>query len=253
MAIEYRDGIAGKICSACKEWKPCDEFHQRRLDGVPVGDGYKSSCKDCANALRRSQRRDDPEKLRQAARTYVAKNRERVRAIKQSHRKAHPERYNEALRAYRERHRERVNTAARVRRAANLEHYRAIGRASRDKHRAQRNAASRTYAKTHPEWSAAHVRARRARKYRAKGSHTEAEWELIKAQYQYTCLCCGRREPEIILTRDHVIPLTQGGTDWITNIQPLCHSCNSSKNAQSIDFRPNWWGHRTSREIPGDQ
>ena len=35
--------------------------------------------------------------------------------------------------------------------------------------------------------------------------------------------------PDMKLTRDHVIPLTKKGTNFITNIQPLCRSCNSSK------------------------
>lgn len=83
---------------------------------------------------------------------------------------------------------------------------------------------------------------RRTREYKAcklgnGGSHTDAEWEAVKAQYNHTCLCCGRSEPEIKLTRDHVLPITKGGTDNIDNIQPLCLSCNCSKNDKSTDYR----------------
>ena len=89
----------------------------------------------------------------------------------------------------------------------------------------------------HPEKSVAATNRRRARKLAAGGSHTEEQWQARKAFYDYRCLCCGKREPEIRLTRDHVIPLTQGGSDSIDNIQPLCACCNSKKNFKHIDYR----------------
>ncbi|NJO07061.1 MAG: HNH endonuclease [Chloroflexaceae bacterium] len=80
---------------------------------------------------------------------------------------------------------------------------------------------------------------RRARESQTEGTHTLAEWEALKAHYNYTCLRCGKREPEIVLERDHVIPLgAPGSSDTISNIQPLCRSCNAWKGQQVVDFRP---------------
>jgi 5-methylcytosine-specific restriction endonuclease McrA len=78
---------------------------------------------------------------------------------------------------------------------------------------------------------------RRARKRQADGSFTPQEWEVLKANYGYTCLRCGRREPEIKLEADHVVPLAKGGSNSIENIQPLCISCNRSKSTKIIDYR----------------
>lgn len=75
-----------------------------------------------------------------------------------------------------------------------------------------------------------------ARKKGASGSHTLGEWELLKAQYNFTCPCCFVSEPKISLTEDHIIPLIKGGSDNIENIQPLCRSCNSKKNTKIIKY-----------------
>ena len=79
----------------------------------------------------------------------------------------------------------------------------------------------------------------RARKKEASGSHTSSEWKGLKLRYEFTCPGCHRSEPEIKLTEDHVIPLSRGGSDYITNIQPLCKSCNSKKHAKTIEFKVN--------------
>ena len=68
------------------------------------------------------------------------------------------------------------------------------------------------------------------------GSHTFAEWETLKAQYNWTCLACRKTESEIKLTEDHIIPVSKGGSDNIENIQPLCLKCNLSKHTRTTNY-----------------
>lgn len=77
----------------------------------------------------------------------------------------------------------------------------------------------------------------RARKQQAVGSYTFDEWELLKKQYGYTCPACGRKEPKIKLTFDHIIPLSKGGSNYIENIQPLCKNCNSKKHTKIVRYK----------------
>lgn len=74
----------------------------------------------------------------------------------------------------------------------------------------------------------------RTRQQRRSGRHTPKQWQALKEFYNFTCLCCGKREPEIRLTKDHVDPR---GTNDITNIQPLCAECNHTKSGAHIDYR----------------
>ncbi len=73
-------------------------------------------------------------------------------------------------------------------------------------------------------------------KKNAEGSCTFGEWELLKKQYGFKCPSCGKYEPEIKLTIDHIIPLSKGGSNYIENIQPLCGNCNSKKNTKIIKY-----------------
>jgi hypothetical protein len=81
----------------------------------------------------------------------------------------------------------------------------------------------------------------RAKKYseqkkNAEGSHTKKEWEQKKKKYK-ACPSCKRRWKDIPrspkagfkITKDHIVPLEAGGSDYIDNIQPLCYYCNFKK------------------------
>ena len=46
----------------------------------------------------------------------------------------------------------------------------------------------------------------------------------------YRCLECGATNKDIQLEIDHIIPVAQGGTDELNNLQTLCMTCNRAKN-----------------------
>lgn len=103
-------------------------------------------------------------------------------------------------------------------------------------------ASVRNYTNKFPEKVRALAHKRRTQKTQAGGFFTDKEWVALKEQYGFSCLCCYKKEPEIKLTADHIVPVSKGGTSNIDNIQPLCKSCNCKKHDKIIDYRTNWEG-----------
>ena len=75
----------------------------------------------------------------------------------------------------------------------------------------------------------------RLREARRKGSHTKDQWLLLKTEFDLKCVRCLTNECNV--EKDHIIPLYQGGSDSIENIQPLCAYCNSSKGPETFNWK----------------
>jgi 5-methylcytosine-specific restriction endonuclease McrA len=98
------------------------------------------------------------------------------------------------------------------------------------KHRAKR----RAHYRKHRQKYLCRVHARRAKLAGGGGCHTPWEWQCLRELFGRKCVACGRPGP---LTRDHVVPVSLGGSDRITNIQPLCAGCNRKKGVGLTDYR----------------
>lgn len=59
---------------------------------------------------------------------------------------------------------------------------------------------------------------------KSRGSFTTAQWDQTIKSYRHRCAGCGRKRN---LQLHHVLPLSQGGLNVISNIQPLCKQCHT--------------------------
>jgi hypothetical protein len=64
----------------------------------------------------------------------------------------------------------------------------------------------------------------------AVGWHSLEEWRGVCERQGHRCAMCHK---ECKLERDHIISVTKGGSNYISNIQGLCRSCNARKGNRS--------------------
>jgi hypothetical protein len=65
------------------------------------------------------------------------------------------------------------------------------------------------------------------------GTYFRKEKQQNENSYHLT-LYCKEGEKEILMTKDHIQPLCHGGSDSISNLQPLCEECNRNKDQSDL-------------------
>lgn len=96
------------------------------------------------------------------------------------------------------------------------------------------------------ELNARQKRSKRLFEARQKATHTQEQWERMLKFHHYCVLCkrgtCPRcKRTDVKLTKDHIVPIYQGGDNGINNIQPLCSRCNAQKGPEDVDHRAVGW------------
>jgi 5-methylcytosine-specific restriction endonuclease McrA len=210
--------VTSKVCKGCGLEKDLSEYYKHPR----MADGHLIKCKLCVSARVRKNRR---ERLEQYAQY------EKARANL-------PHRV-EARRKYYEEHKEQISEYKKIWMANNKESVDASKRNYYELNRDEVIARSKKWGEDNPEnvrqAKANNSRKRRAARHASRGNFTAEEFEALRDAYGNRCLACG--DTEAVLEADHVVPLTRGSTDDISNIQPLCGSCNRKKFVAIIDYR----------------
>ena len=173
----------------------------------------------------------DKEKLREAHKRWYLLNRERILARQREYRQENRGKINERNNAYTAIH---IDQKRVYRHRYYLEHkeiLRAQINENRKQHGDKYRAQARVWRKSHREEETAIMRQRRARLRGAVCSLTIQQWDAIKSAYQQRCAYCGKK---VLLTQDHVIPLSKGGNHTPENVVPACRSCNGRKRTKIL-------------------
>ena len=105
------------------------------------------------------------------------------------------------------------------------------GAVYRAKNREWHVARVQAYQREHPEVRRTSSSNRRAREAQASGKHTTKEVMILFEKQSKACPICG----ELIVGKyhkDHIVPLSRGGSNNISNIQITHPTCNARKHTR---------------------
>lgn len=154
---------------------------------------------------------------------YIKRKREEIRLYMTEYYKKHSEKQKEKAREYRLKNPEKKRVQDKQYYEQNKERFRYQGRK------------------------------RKAMVRGAEGSFTLKEWRELVKKTKGFCPNCGKNVGIEKLTADHIIPIAKGGSNYITNIQPLCKSCNSRKHTKIFAYyRCFSCNHKIEVEVVGN-
>lgn len=250
-----------KVCSKCGEEKDIEEFYKGR-----------ATCKACRQEYNKKYYAENCEKLKENQRQWNENNRDKIKAHNKKYNELHREHLKEQSKKYYEENRESQLLNRRKYRIENREQIIEKRKLHYQENREKIIEERRKYRKEHPEkikasarrsyyknieriraWkrteagilaNARHHHTRRARLLKTPCTLTLIQWEKIIETQGNKCAICGKRfcksRPP---TKDHIVPLSKGGGLTFENVQALCHSCNSSKNASLDHTKIITWSH----------
>ena len=237
--------------------------HCKRCDKDTEDWGKAPYCRPCWRAYAAAQReRDGGAGNRKAALAWYYRNREKALAIATDWKRRNPEKnrahnkkwYDAHGREYADKNREKLNARSRIenarRRREQPEKVRADKKASYGRHRIRirakvsakyranldenRAKGRERYERERDRYIGTQIRIR-SQRVAAPGSHTTEEWHALLERHNYTCAYCPAKLTRRTATRDHIVALKNGGSNYISNIAPACSQCNNWKRCMSAE------------------
>lgn len=221
--------------------------------------------KEKANAAAKRRRQANPELVRARNRAQYHKNPEAARERTRLWAQHHPDRLRVSRAKTKAKRREADRVQQKAYKAAHYEQCRKHWKARTDKIKAnpeihearkrqqrdyyRRNAERRKqqvkeYTAANPErarlWARISTARRRATAASRGGICTGAQWLKRLTYYGFACAYCTRALTRVTAQRDHVKPVSAGGSEWPSNLVPACATCNMRKHMKRWLPKPVW-------------
>lgn len=199
-----------KLCSKCRVLKDLSEFHRKAVH-----------CKECVRIYSKEwYERNREDSLEKSAR-YYQENKEISLIRGRKWREENKSRIYLLRKKWEDENREMVNQKRRDRRLKNREAV-LLKEAKYRKNNHEKILAKNS--------TADHKR--RAKLKNLDKHFTLREWEDLILKCDFNCQMCFKKFNKRQLEKDHIIPISKNGSNEISNIQPLCKSCNCKKGSK---------------------
>lgn len=202
-----------KSCNGCKQILPLSAYHKSKAQGVA------SRCKACSAKRTREYRQRNRQQVLERIRASRASNRNRHREYVRAYRKRHPDRARAKLMDWRKRNPDKVKE---IRNRHYYLHRQAI-RTERRLRRKENKRVDRLQQRVH-------ANVRRTRKANAAGTFSREQFIDKCTYFGWRCYLCRKVLTAANVVVEHRLPLSRGGSNWISNLAPSCKTCNQRKH-----------------------
>lgn len=228
--------IPQKRCNSCKQYYPATHEYFSRYKYSK--DGFKQNCKACGKAATQKWREEHYDQYREYNRLYTEEHHEYYNEIsRQSNarcRAKDPEKHRAKQREYYHKDVDHSRKLLRDWRKKNGDRVRCYKRISYAKHADSIRGYSREWAKANPLKRRVSESGRRARKRSAQGSYTDVDIQSMLKDQKGLCKYCSK-DISNQYHIDHVVPLSRGGSNELSNLVLSCSHCNLSKGKKMLN------------------
>lgn len=208
-----------KRCTRCGTTKVLGEFTKNRRASL----GVNNWCKKCYAAYSRHYYDKTRDRRKKLARERRAENAEKYNARTREWREANPDYYRERY-------------------LANREKFMRVARTNYWKDPEKNVRMAVEWAKQNPGKVNAIQARRNAKKKNAPGRGVSGgQWMRTRRSTLGVCSYCST--PTDRIEMDHIVPLAGGGAHDVSNLAPVCKTCNCSKKDTALLV---WWARRVA-------